>query len=120
MKLFAIINENRDQFSDDFVDWLPENIPIFQAFCTEAIKISDIGYKHYSARTIIHFLRHHSALKEKNSEFKINNNHSPYLARLFDLVYPNRAGLFEYRITFKAEKDSAHRYYKANYDSQRL
>jgi len=109
MKLFDLIEEHRDKFSDEFVEWLPENIHIFQAFTKEAIKISDKGFKHYSARTIIHVLRHHSALAEKGSEWKINDHHSPYLARLFDIAYPLRAGLFEYRTTFKAEADSIKR-----------
>lgn len=114
MKLFDLLRENRDQFSDDFVFWLPENMHIFQAFAIEATKIHSRGFKHYSARTIIHVLRHHSAISELNGQWKINNNYSPYLARLFDLAYPHMAGMFEYRTTFKAEKDSMKRYGFAN------
>jgi hypothetical protein len=61
------------------------------------MKIINKGFKHYSARTIIHVLRHHSAITEANGEWKINNNYSPYLARLFALEYPQHATLFEYR-----------------------
>lgn len=97
MKIYDLVTQNRDLFSDDFVDWLPENMHIYQAFVAEAIKVHNKGFKHYSARTIIHVLRHHSAVSENGSQWKINDHHSPYLARLFDLVYPHKAGLFEYR-----------------------
>jgi hypothetical protein len=90
---------NRNLFTQQFIDWLPDNLHIFKAFTREAIKVHEKGFKHYSARTIIHFLRHHSALTENNGEWKINNNHSPYLARLFDLMYPDKVGLWEYRET---------------------
>lgn len=106
MKIKTLIDENRDLFSDDFVDWLPDNLHIYRAFVIEAAKIHSRGFKHYSARTIIHVLRHHSAITEVNGEWKINNNYSPYLARLFDLDHPEMAGMFEYRFTFRAEKDA--------------
>lgn len=111
MKTCTLILANHaDQFTDEFVNWLPENTHIWDAFVSEAFKIRQKGFKHYSARTIVHFLRHHSALQENGSGWKINNNHSPYLARLFDLRYPHAAGLWEYRTTFKAYDDNAKKY----------
>jgi hypothetical protein len=101
------LQQNADKFTTDFIDWIPDNIQIWNAFREEALKVIERGYKHYSARTIIHFMRHHSALHEAGGEFKINNNHSPYLARLFDLVYPEHAGLFEYRETKAIDKPCA-------------
>lgn len=106
MKLYDLIRQNRDLFSNEFVEWLPSNIHVYQAFVIEAIKIYEKGFKHYSSKTIIHVLRHHSAVREFGSEWKINNNFSPYLARLFDLAYPNMSGMFEYRKTFKADAES--------------
>jgi hypothetical protein len=89
------------QFSKDFLEWLPANLHILQAFCDEAIKLKLSGRTHYSSYTIVEFLRHHSAVTEKGGEWKINNNYRPYLPRLFDLLYPQHAGLFEYRVTTK-------------------
>jgi len=87
MKLFDLMRENRDLFSDDFVFWLPENMHIFQAFAIEATKIHSRGFKHYSARTIIH---------------------------VFDLAYPHMAGMFEYRTAFSAERDAMKRWGEQN------
>lgn len=88
---------HRFQFTQEFLDYLPENIHVWEAFEREALAVARRGFKHYSARTIIHVLRHHSALQEKGSEWKLNNNISPYLARLFALMHPGYANLFEYR-----------------------
>lgn len=81
----------------DFDQWINENQHIWEAFEREALSIARLGFKHYSARTIIHFLRHHSALREESGEWKINNDVSPYLARHFAEKYPSLKNLFEYR-----------------------
>lgn len=94
--LRILIEYNQDLFPDEFAQWIEENSEIWEAFVKEAIAVANKGFKHYSSKTIIHFLRHHSALSEKG-EWKIDNNTSPYLARLFDLRYPSYAGMFEYR-----------------------
>lgn len=110
VKAFYIINtlmENKEKFSNEFIEWFPDNEHVWNAFALETMKVKQAGFKHYSARTIVHVLRHHSAIAEKNSEWKINDHHSPYLARLFDIVWPEHAGLFEYRATKKP---------KANHD----
>lgn len=98
-------NENRAMFSEDFLAWLPENIHVWSAFEREAIEIWGRGIKHYSSRTIVHVMRHHSAIRERGGEWKINNNHSPYLARLFDLMHPDKVGMWEYRGTPKVDRE---------------
>ena len=82
---------------EEFSEWMLDNEHIWIAFEREALKVSNLGFKHYSARTIIEFLRHHSALQEKGSHWKINDHVTPYLARLFAAKYPNKKDLFEYR-----------------------
>ena len=97
-----IARDNAEKFPDDFLSWLPDNIHIFEAFTEEALTVIRRGYKHYSAYTIVEFLRHHTAIKENSSDgLKINNNHRPYLGRLFDHTYPQHAGIFERRVTKK-------------------
>lgn len=101
----VILNKHRDQFSKEFLDWFPQNQHIWIAFVSETSKVINAGFSHYSSKTIIHVLRHHSALAERNSGWKINNNISPYLARLFALTYPQHKDLFEYRATPRAKHD---------------
>lgn len=104
--LLKIIEDNRDQFSNEFIEWLPKNEHVWRAFVKETNKVISVGFKHYSARTIIHVLRHHSALVENGTPWKISNNSSPYLARLFALAYPDFAGIFHYKATPKADRDN--------------
>jgi hypothetical protein len=104
--LHKLMADNREQFSDEFLDWLPKNEHVWKAFVKETDKVIRAGFKHYSARTIIHVLRHHSAIKEKGGEWKISNNSSPYLARLFALAHPKHAAIFKYKQTPKAERDN--------------
>ena len=95
-----IADAHSDLFTREFLDWLPTNLPIFEAFSNEAVKVIDSGFTHYSARTILHVIRHHSALSERSdSGWKVNNNHSPYLGRLFELVHPRHTGIFAHRAT---------------------
>ncbi len=95
----VLADRHADQFTPEFLAYLPANRHVYEAFEREAFKVIAKGFKHYSARTIIHVLRHHSALAEVGSEWKINDHTSPYLARLFDLAHPEHAGLFEFRVT---------------------
>ena len=73
---------------DEFDKWLIENNHIWRAFENEALKVVRAGYEHYSARTIIEVLRHHSALREKDGTWKINDHITPWLARHFLSTYP--------------------------------
>jgi len=102
--IVEVMKKNEELFCEEFTEWLPNNLHVWDAFVGEAMKVRNKGFKHYSARTIIHVLRHHSVVQEQGSEWKINNNHSPYLARLFDLMFPAFAGMWEYRETKKVRK----------------
>lgn len=93
-----IVRANSDQFRADFTGWLSENHHIWQAFQREADKVWLRGRRHYSARTIIHYLRHETAMMDSGVEFKINNNASPDMSRLYALLHPDRADLFETRV----------------------
>ena len=93
----AIANANPDSFTPEFLAYLPENLHVYERFEREALKVAAKGFKHYSARTIIEVLRHWSALEEKGGAWKLNNDQTPYHARLFALCNPLYATLFEFR-----------------------
>ena len=94
----AVALLHREQFTTEFMEYLPDNRHVYDAFELEANIVLGLGFKHYSARTIVEVLRHHSAIEERGT-WKINDHHTPYLARLFALRNPRHANLFEYRIT---------------------
>lgn len=86
-----------------FAVWSFENPAIVSRFITEANRLWNRGRRHYSARTIVEWIRHETSLHEESGEFKINNNMTPDLARHYLEIYPDRAELFELRRLRKAE-----------------
>jgi len=92
--LDRIRNDNR--YRPQFAAWIVSNFHIWIAFKKQADLIWHSGRKHYSARTIIEYLRHETFLRG-TGEWKVNNNAAPDMARLYIALYPARADLFEFR-----------------------
>lgn len=87
-------------FRCDVYRWLldPRNVDVWRRFESEANKVwRNKDNKHYSARTIVEYLRHHSSVSDAGYDFKINDHHAPVLARMWTFLYPERAGFFELR-----------------------
>lgn len=99
-----LLQANADQFRDDFPAWLEENGHVWARFRAEVDRVRAAGRRHYSARTIVEVLRHESALAENGSPYKLNNNHTPDLARLYLLTAPGAEGFFETRVMPGAER----------------
>lgn len=100
----AELQFDRSQYREDFADWLSANNHIWLAFVQKADAVWNRGRRHYSARTIVHVLRFESGLHEVGGEWKINNNFTPDMARLYIETYPDRAGLFETRLPKNARR----------------
>ena len=84
-------------YGASFASWCRDNMHVVDRFFAEADAVWERGLRHYSARTIIEFLRHETTLREAgNAERKLNNNAVPDLARLYMNV-TGRA-LFELRV----------------------
>lgn len=96
-EVLALIDRWPYAFRKDFKGWLDSNWHIWVAFHDAASKMYAKGRKHYSARTIVEWLRHETALRSDDVEFKINGNYVPDLARLWTYVYPHRSAFFEIR-----------------------
>lgn len=97
--VFDIAVRAIDALPDEFCDWLCLNFHVWEEFVSEADKVMHAGHKHYSTKTILEVLRHHSAISEVGSGWKLNNNATPYLGRLFALVYPQHSDFFRFRET---------------------
>jgi len=96
--VMMMITTHADWFRRDDLTWVSKNYHIWEAFEREADLIWNNGRRHYSARTIIEFLRHETAIKEKSADgWKINDHATPSLARLYMLMHPDRSSFFERR-----------------------
>ena len=108
---------NERLFRKGFVSWLDLNYPIFEEFVRQARAIRETGRTRYSARIIIEYIRHETALREAaGSKFKVNNNAVPDIARLYLLLHPGHVGLFAMRRGFPASLKKALRQRAASGD----
>lgn len=74
----------------------PEVYSKFKGLTLEAIKK---GFKHFSARGIFEVMRFSTPIKDKDSGFQYNNNHTPYYVRMFILEFPEHTNFFKLRKT---------------------
>ncbi len=84
-------------FRPGFGAWLAENWAIYRAFEVEGQVVASTGRRHYSANTIVEYLRHQTLLRDASSEFKFNDRWTSSMARLFAMMNPAHAELFEFR-----------------------
>jgi hypothetical protein len=79
----------------------PEVWGLFVRFTFDRI---DRGFKHYSARAVMHRLRWHTAVPlNDGSGFKINNNWVAWYVRKFAWTFPAHADFFRQRAS-KADR----------------
>jgi ABC-type proline/glycine betaine transport system substrate-binding protein len=72
----------------------PQVYELFKRFTFEALRS---GRKNYSAYAIFQRIRWHSEIETQGDDFKLNNNHQPYYARLFMHDHPQYDGFFRTR-----------------------
>jgi hypothetical protein len=100
--LRTIVHCRPELFRAEFAGWLEENWAVWDAFHRQADRIWNSGRRHYSARTIIEWLRHETMVAEQNGQWKLNNSFVPDLARLYGCFQPEREGFFERRYQHSA------------------
>lgn len=86
-----------EYFRPDFLVWLADNWTLYVAFERQALRVHKLGRDHYGANTIIEYMRHSTLLKDKDTEFKLNDKWTSSIARLFAMLNPRCAELFEFR-----------------------
>ena len=78
-------------------DWHKKNPHVYQLFERFTWQCIAAGRTHYSAMAILQRIRWHSEIETKGDDFKINNNHAPYYARLFAHQNPKYKDFFRTR-----------------------
>jgi hypothetical protein len=73
------------EFTKEFRKWIVENWHVYEGFHALASQTA-AGRDHYSAYTVREVLRWHTDLREVNTEFKISNNITPDMARMFNAI----------------------------------
>jgi hypothetical protein len=70
---------------------------IYEEFKKLTVATIERGFKHYSAKGIFELIRWHTGVKSKEDCFDVNNNYTPYYARLFEKDHPEHKGFFRKR-----------------------
>lgn len=96
-RVVDLAHEHAHYFHADFPQWLAENFDLWVRFEAEAEKLRRRGRTHYSAYTIVEYLRHHTALQQECGDMKINGNVVASLARFYVLMHPSAFAFFEFR-----------------------
>lgn len=74
-----------------------ENPHVYELFKRFAFEVIARGHKRYSSRAVWYRLRWHVAFETTDPQFKLNDHHTPYYARLFMAQHPEHVGFFETR-----------------------
>lgn len=86
--LHALAVASEKEMRPTFIDWLWHNRPVWDEFCALALLVQERGRKTWSARAIIHVLRWNRIVRDATDPlFKINNNWTPEMARLYNTIY---------------------------------
>lgn len=98
------MHNRQQQISARFIAFHRENPVVFKLFKRFALMAIFRGWKNYSSDAIMHRLRWHLDIETTGEPFKINNNFTPYYARLFELAQPEHEGFFRKRKLISADK----------------
>lgn len=91
-----------------FQDWLPENRQVANMFASLSLQAKRSGRKHFGAQCIYETMRYKRMVAEKNSDFKLNNNHVAILARYTMAKYEELEDFFSLRTINGLPETTAH------------
>ena len=98
----------KDGVIEKFRDWYPSNIHVINAFEKEAFYLLNRGRRErYSIYTIREKLRWDSLVSESGQDYKLNNNFSPFIARILMFMNPGMKGMFSTRRELETEELTA-------------
>lgn len=84
----------------EFRTWAetPDGKRVVHEVCRRALKLYDLGQKHYGIAALFESIRYDSSVGLLgDGDYRLNNNHRSHLARLVMRVEPELAGFFELR-----------------------
>lgn len=111
----ATINYHvEDGYPSGFFRWLRSNQHVYSAFKSYAFRMALTGRKRYSAKTITEKIRWDTDIADSEVTFKVNNNYTSGMARLFMYEYGHRhPGFFQMRDSQGLDVERSHNQNKA-------
>jgi len=84
------------QLQVKFCQYHKDNPEVYTEFEKFALKTINKGFTHYSAKGIFELIRWHTGVAAKGA-YKVNNNYTPFYARMFEESHPEHDGFFRKR-----------------------
>jgi hypothetical protein len=92
------MSQEQTRLEKDFLKFHEENPDVWALFKRYTNAAIATGRGNYSAYAIFERIRWHQDIETRDDlGFKLNNNHRPYYARLFQAHYPKKATFFRTR-----------------------
>lgn len=93
-----------DQIDAAFRRFHVDNPHVWTLFERFALQVIARGFENYSADAIFHRIRWHIDIETTDAACKLNNNFTPYYARLFHRRHPEHSGFFRNRVQKSQQK----------------
>jgi hypothetical protein len=90
--------ESSTRLEEAFREFHRENPHVYNELVEMALKLRGRGRKRYGIKSLFEVIRWHRALETSDEDFKLNNNHAPYYARMIMNAVPELKDFFELRV----------------------
>lgn len=90
--------QSNSRLENAFRDFHNENPHVYKELVDLACQLKARGRERYSLYALFEVLRWHKALETTDDDFKLNNNHRPYYARMIMETVPELEDFFQLRV----------------------
>jgi hypothetical protein len=80
-----------------FIDYHAKYPKVYEYYKGVIAQLINRGFKKYSSDGVLHIVRFTKHDEIKKDGFKVNNNYTPYYARLYESEHPELKGFFAKR-----------------------
>ncbi len=91
------MTKSKRQLFNEFAKFHTENPHVYRLFETFTFQAIEREYEHFGPDAVIQRVRWETNIVTNDRDFKINNNHTAYYARLFMVKHPKYDGFFRVR-----------------------
>lgn len=88
---------SRSKLERQFGEFHRENPEVYSQLVYLAREARQAGRNRYGIKSLFEIIRWHKAISTEGDDFKLNNNHAPFYARLIMRKEPDLEGFFETR-----------------------
>jgi hypothetical protein len=96
--------QGNSRLENAFREFHNANPHVYKQLVELACQLRARGRERYGIKSLFEVIRWHKALETTDEDFKLNNNHAPYYARMIMETIPELNGFFRLRV-LKSERE---------------